>query len=230
MEVRCIVDVRIRLVPLNLVNAIDPRFNFIFKSLDVAGICIVPAKESVPRGGQALSRRRRDQHDAMSVMGIHESIEPFSLLRKKAKQFIVDLALLFPIELYACSLALGGAGCRQVHIPVARRSSRRRRQGTWSRRQGTGRGGRLIKQDVLALLKEMERDAQQEGGSVEEAKPEPAPPAAFVPVTPTPEVAEPVPAAASTEAPPAAPAPEPAPEIAPDPAPEPPAETPQARQ
>ncbi len=73
--------------------------------------------------------------------------------------------------------------------------------------QGTGRGGRLIKQDVLALLKEMERDAQQEGGSVEEAKPEPAPPAAFVPVTPTPEVAEPVPAAASTEAPPAAPAP-----------------------
>jgi len=73
--------------------------------------------------------------------------------------------------------------------------------------QGTGRGGRLIKQDVLALLKEMERDAQQEGGSVEEAKPEPAPPAAFVPVTPTPEVAEPVPAAASTEAPPAASAP-----------------------
>jgi len=73
--------------------------------------------------------------------------------------------------------------------------------------QGTGRGGRLIKQDVLALLKEMERDAQQEGGPVEEAKPEPAPPAASVPVTPTPEVAEPVPAAASTEAPPAAPAP-----------------------
>ena len=73
--------------------------------------------------------------------------------------------------------------------------------------QGTGRGGRLIKQDVLALLKEMERDAQQEGGPVEEAKPEPAPPAASVPVTPTPEVAEPVPAAASTEAPPAASAP-----------------------
>ena len=68
--------------------------------------------------------------------------------------------------------------------------------------QGTGRGGRIIKQDVLALLKEMEREAQEAGAPVETAGQ--VPESASAPVAPIP-TAEPRPATPAPAEPAAAP-------------------------
>lgn len=68
--------------------------------------------------------------------------------------------------------------------------------------QGTGRGGRLIKQDILAFLKERERDARDAG--VADEAPASTPVTTKAPAPPPP-VAAPVPAPSAAPAAPAAP-------------------------